>query len=54
MERAIDAAIFGDAVEILRASVVPTSGQFLERNFVGSVAVTLLVLMKRKTASGQC
>src|SRR2546423_3072232 len=39
VKRAVDPAIFGDAVKILGAGVFPTRGKFDERNFVGGVAI---------------
>src|ERR1700687_6132563 len=42
MERAVDAAIFIDAVEVRRARVIPAGFEFLEGNFVGGIAVNLI------------
>ena len=53
MERAIDAAIFRDAVKIFGAGVFPASGKFSERNFVGSVAVNFVGAEKNENGIGR-
>src|SRR5215470_7806905 len=49
---AVNAAIFANAAEILRARVVPPRGKFLQRNFVGSVAVNLVSAHEKENRFG--
>ncbi len=52
VKRAVNAAIFGDAVKILGASVFPTRGKFDERNFVGSVAINFVGAKEKENGFG--
>ena len=42
MKRAVDAAIFIDAVEVFGTGVFPAGFEFLQREFVGGIAVDLV------------
>ncbi len=52
MKRAVNAAIFGDAVKILGARVFPASGKFDERNFIGGVAVNFVGAEEKENGFG--
>src|SRR2546430_2905204 len=52
VKRAVDPAIFGDAVKILGAGVFPTRGKFDERNFVGSVAINFVGAEEKENGFG--
>ena len=52
MQRAVDAAIFGDAVVVLWAGIFPAGFQFLEGEFVGRVTINLVGAQKNEDRFG--
>ena len=52
MQRAVNAAVFRNAVVVFRSRILPAGFQFLERDFVGGVAINLVGAQKDENRFG--
>ena len=52
MKGAVNAAVFRYAVVVFRPRILPTGFEFLERNFVGSIAINLVGAQKDEDRFG--